>query len=308
MRLIFAGTPRVAADTLDWLLRDGGQVVAGVLTRQDAPVGRHRTPQPSPVAAVAEAHGLPVFKSASAKSADVQRWVESIAPDIAAVVAYGGLIPRALLSVPEHGWVNVHYSLLPRWRGAAPVQRAIMAGDATTGVSVFELVEELDAGPVYRQVEVEVGQSNAGELLARLTPIGAQALADVFTELTAGTALLTPQNGAEASLAPKLTPESARIDWSGPAVGIERQIRGCNPAPMAWTLVNGERFRVLSAAVTDAAERLSPAQLQIGPREVRVGTGAGELLLDMVQPAGKKPMRATDWARGLREPAVITSD
>jgi methionyl-tRNA formyltransferase len=307
MRLIFAGTPLVAADTLQHLLLGGEQVVAGVLTRPDAPVGRSRTPQPSPVAAVAEAHGLPVCKSASAKSDAVAQWVRELAPDIAAVVAYGGLIPGALLRVPEHGWVNVHYSLLPKWRGAAPVQHAIMAGDTTTGVSVFELVEELDAGPVYRQVEVEVGQSNAGELLARLTEIGAQALLDVFAAITAGTALLAPQNSAGATFAPKLTPESARIDWSGPAAEIERQVRGCNPAPMAWTLVNGERFRVLSAVVADSGDGLAPAQLRLGPREVRVGTGVGELLLNMVQPAGKKPMRATDWARGLREHPVITS-
>ncbi|MDR1431639.1 MAG: methionyl-tRNA formyltransferase [Propionibacteriaceae bacterium] len=322
MRLIFAGTPQVAADTLERLLRDGGHVVAGVLTRPDAPVGRHRTPQLSPVAALAEANGLPLLKSATAKSPEVERWVRGIGADIAAVVAYGGLIPEPLLGALEHGWVNVHYSLLPRWRGAAPVQHAVMAGDQTTGVSVFELVAELDAGPVYQRVEVPVGQLSAGELLAALVPIGARALLETLDGIAAGTAVPTPQTDAGVSLAPKLTPASARIDWSRPAVEIERQIRGCNPAPMAWTLVNGERFRVLAAAVAggysqlgaagedgfpgeDAGQGLAPAAAFIGAGQVLVGTGAGRLSLKVVQPAGKRPMPAADWARGLREPPVI---
>ncbi|MDR1767765.1 MAG: methionyl-tRNA formyltransferase [Propionibacteriaceae bacterium] len=299
MRLIFAGTPQVAADTLSDLLQRGTHSVVGVLTRQDAPAGRGKRLRPSPVAELAAANGLPLLKSGTAKSPQVGEWVRSLAPDCAVVVAYGGLIPAALLDVPAHGWVNVHYSLLPRWRGAAPVQRAIMAGDSVTGVTVQRVVEELDAGPWLRQVEVPLGEETAGEMLAKLAPVGAEALANALDDIAAGRAVSTEQPPALVTLAPKITAETARLSWDRPAAELARLVRACNPSPMAWTLLDGERFRVLAARAGQSSG-LAAGRFGFGKREVRVGTGDGDLELVQVQAAGKKAMAAADWARGLR--------
>ena len=302
MRLVFAGTPQVAADTLAHLLDRGGHEVVAVLTRPDAPKGRSSRPVPSPVAELALDRGIEVLRPSRAGDPELATRLAELAPDCCPVVAYGGLIPRRLLDLPEKGWVNVHFSLLPRWRGAAPVQHAILAGDDVTGVTVFELVEELDAGPVLATREYRLGEhETSGQALAALQAIGADLLLDTLDRLEAGTVTPAAQPEDGVTLAPKLTVAAARIDWRRPAADIDRQVRGNNPAPVAWTELDGERFRVLEAVpVPDAG--LAPGELSPGKRDVLVGTGDGALELGLVQPAGKRPLAAADWGRGLRGP------
>lgn len=302
MRLVFAGTPQVAADTLAAVLDDGGHEVAAVLTRPDAPQGRSSRPVPSPAAELAGRLGIEVLRPARARDPELAARLLELAPDCCPVVAYGGLIPPALLAVPPHGWVNVHFSLLPRWRGAAPVQHAILAGDELTGVTVFRLVEDLDAGPVLGSANYQLGAAEtAGEALAALQPIGAELLVDTLDAIAAGAAAPRAQPADGITLAPKLTPEGARLDWNRPAVELSRQVRASNPSPVAWTLLGGERFRVLLATAAPAAG-LAPGEVSPGKRSVLVGTGDGSLELHQVQPAGKRPLPAADWGRGLRGP------
>lgn len=302
MRLVFAGTPQVAADTLAHLLDDGGHEVVAVLTRPDAPKGRSSRPVPSPTAELALARGIEVLRPARARDPELAARLVELAPDCCPVVAYGGLIPRSLLDLPPKGWVNVHFSLLPRWRGAAPVQHAILAGDDVTGVTVFELVEELDAGAVLATREYRLGEhENAGEALAALQRLGADLLVDTLDGLADGSVTPQPQPGDGVTLAPKLTVEGARIDWTRDARAIERQVRASFPSPVAWTELSGERFRVLAARATPDAG-LAPGELRPGRREALVGTGDGSLDLVLVQPAGRRPLAGPDWARGLREP------
>jgi len=300
MRLVFAGTPLVAANSLARLLADDGHEVVAVLTRPDAPQGRSSRPVPSPVAQLAVEHGIEVLRPARASDPGLATRLAELDPDCCPVVAYGGLIPRSLLDLPRHGWVNVHFSLLPRWRGAAPVQHAILAGDQVTGVTVFELVEALDAGPVLASAEYELGASEtAGEALEALEALGADELVRTLDALAAGTVAAVPQPEHGVTLAPKLTVQGARIDWTRPAEEISRQVRANNPSPVAWTELDGERFRVLHA-VPAAGDDLAPAELRAGKRSVLVGTGSGPLELLQVQPAGKRPTAAADWGRGLR--------
>ena len=302
MRLVFAGTPQVAADTLAHLLERGRHEVAAVLTRPDAPKGRSSRLVPSPVAELALDQGIEVLRPARAGDPELASRLAELAPDCCPVVAYGGLIPRALLSRPRCGWVNVHFSLLPRWRGAAPVQHAILAGDEVTGVTVFELVEALDAGPVLATTEYHLGpEETAGEALAALQTRGADLLSDTLDALESGTVSPTPQPADGITLAPKLTVGGARIDWTRPAAEIARQVRANNPSPVAWTELGGERFRVL-LAIPAADAGLEPGEVRSGKREVLVGTGAGTLDLRLVQPAGKRALAAVDWGRGLRGP------
>jgi methionyl-tRNA formyltransferase len=306
VRILFAGTPQPAADTLAALLR--GWDVAGVITRPDAAVGRSKKPVPSAVAAVAQAHGVPVLKTASAKTDETCDWVRGLAPDVAVVVAYGGLIPQRVLEIPAQGWLNIHYSLLPRWRGAAPVQAAILAGDESTGVTVFRLVPELDAGPVLAAREHRLAQQTAGELLEELTQVGIEVLLDEVLPRINGLAE-QPQTG-EPTYAGKITTAAARIDWARDAAHIARAVRAYNPAPAAWTLFGdpaaAQRLRVLRVHAAAAGGSLAPGEVAISKREVRVGTGAGELVLDEVQPPGKPVMRAADWGRGLHVAPVFT--
>jgi len=300
MRLVFAGTPLVAANTLARLLADDGHEVVAVLTRPDAPQGRSSRLVPSPVAQLAKERGIEVLRPARASDPDLAARLAELDPDCCPVVAYGGLIPRSLLDLPRHGWVNVHFSLLPRWRGAAPVQHAILAGDEVTGVTVFELVEGLDAGPILASAEHALGASeSAGEALEALEALGAEELVRTIDALAAGTITAVPQPGEGVTLAPKLTVQGARIDWSRPAVEISRQVRANNPSPVTWTELDGERFRVLHAMPAEGDD-LAPAELRAGKRSVLVGTGSGSLELLRVQPAGKRPTAAADWGRGLR--------
>ena len=301
MRLVFAGTPHVAAETLTHLLAAGTHEVAAVLTRPDAPQGRSSRLVPSPVAQLAAEHGIEVLRPTRAGDPELASRLAELAPDCCPVVAYGGLIPKSLLDLPRYGWVNVHFSLLPRWRGAAPVQHAILAGDEVTGVTVFELVEGLDAGPVLATSEYTFGpEETAGEALAGLQQLGAAELLRTLDGLAAGTLTATPQPADGITLAPKLSVAGARIDWNRTAVEISRQVRANNPSPVAWTELGGHRFRVLLATPADGDE-LPPGEFRPGKHTVLVGSGSGLLQLVEVQPDGKRPTAAADWGRGQRE-------
>jgi methionyl-tRNA formyltransferase len=301
MRLVFAGTPQVAADTLAEVLANPRHEVVAVLTRPDAPQGRSSRPMPSPVAQLAAEHDLEILRPARARDPELAARLAQLAPDCCPVVAYGGLIPQNLLDLPAHGWVNVHFSLLPRWRGAAPVQHAILAGDRTTGVSVFELVAELDAGDVLATADYVLGElETAGEALSGLQTLGAALLNETLDNLADGGATTRPQPADGVTLAPKLSVEAARIDWQQSAIAIQHQVLANNPSPMAWCEWDAQRFRVLLAQATDSHE-LGPGELRAEKRRLLVGTGAGDLELITVQPAGRKPVAGADWARGLRE-------
>ncbi|MBK8446224.1 MAG: methionyl-tRNA formyltransferase [Micropruina sp.] len=300
MRVVFAGTPEVALPSLTALDASAHELVA-VVTRPDAPQGRSKRLVPSPVAEWAARHGVETLKPARPSEPDFVRRLAELRPDCCPVVAYGALIPSPVLAVPTHGWVNVHFSLLPAWRGAAPVQRAILAGDTRTGITVFDLVAALDAGPVYRQEASELGGAEtAGAVLARLADRGAELLIEVLEGIENGTLEATPQPEEGVTLAPKLTVADARIDWTQPAAAIDRQVRACNPTPIAWTTRAGDRFRVLLAR-PHAGTVLAPGELRLDKRSVHVGTGRGVLELLTVQPAGKRAMPAADWGRGLGE-------
>lgn len=301
MRVVFAGTPETALPTLEALVASRHDVVA-VLTRPDAPAGRGRTLTPSPVAEAAAAHGIEVLKPAKPSDPDFMDRLREIAPDCIPIVAYGALIRREALDIPQFGWINLHFSVLPAWRGAAPVQRAIMAGDEVTGATVFSLVEELDAGPVLGSITERIREDDTtAELLARLAEWGSKLLVDVVDHIEDGDIAAVPQPEDNISYAHKLTTEDARIDWNRPAFAIDRHIRGCTPAPGAWTLLDGERVKIGPATIADD-RTLVPGLLSIGKQEIRVGTTTTDLVLGDVQAFGKKRMRAADWARGTSFP------
>lgn len=301
MRLLFAGTPDVAVPTLTALAEDPLHEVVAVLTRPDAAVGRHRTPRPSPVAAAAGELGIPTIKASSVRRGEGHDAVAALDIDAAVVVAYGGLIPADLLELPPHGWVNLHFSLLPRWRGAAPVQRAIMAGDTTTGACVFRLVEDLDAGPVLATMTVPINPDDtAGGLLDELSRSASPLVGKALDRLAAGEQG-EPQPDEGITLAPKIVPEDARIDLTAPAEDIDHLVRGTSPAPGAWATLDGKRFKVLRTALSDNdpdSRDLAPGQLRASRRHLFMGTGTTDLELVEVQPFGKKVMRGADWARG----------
>jgi methionyl-tRNA formyltransferase len=295
MRLLFAGTPAVALPSLEALARD--HEVAAVLTRPPAARGRSGRPVPSPVHAWALDHGAEVVAPASARDPGLLDRVRELAPDCCPVVAYGGLIPPALLALPRLGWLNLHFSLLPRWRGAAPVQHAILAGDEVTGATVFRLVEALDAGPVFATLSRPVGAATAGELLADLAERGAALLGEAVAAAGRGEEPV-PQAADGVTLAPKIRPEDVALDWAEPAERLERLVRAAHPEPGAWTTVAGKRLRVLRAEVAD--EALAPGEWAVRKREVLVGTATAALRLVEVWPEGKKAMPGADWGRGLR--------
>lgn len=297
MRLVFAGTPAVAVPSLR-ALAAGPHEIAAVITRSDAPLGRKRVLTPSPVAQVADELGIPVIK-ADRLDAEVTARIAELEPDLGVIVAYGGLVREPLLSTPAHGWINLHFSLLPRWRGAAPVQRALMAGDAVTGASVFQLVAALDAGDVFAEERYEVpAGATSATVLDDLAEIGAPLLAGVVDGITDGSAVATPQHG-EPTLAPKLTLDDGALDLTRDADTLLHQIAGVTPEPGAHTTFDGARFKVLRAAPSDAPP-LPPGRVAASGKDVVVGTGTTPLRLDTVQPAGKGAMNASDWFRGLR--------
>lgn len=302
MRLVFAGTPAVAVPSLT-ILAERFELAA-VITRDDAPLGRKRVLTPSPVAEAAAAFDLPVIK-ANRLGEDVTEQVERLRPDLGVIVAYGGLVREPLLSTPRLGWVNLHFSLLPRWRGAAPVQRAVMAGDAETGAAVFQLVPGLDAGDVFAQLRRPIpADGTAGELLDALADEGAELLADTVSAIADGTAVAVPQSG-EPVLAPKLTIDDARLDLTRSVDEVYARLRGVTPEPGAWLLLDGERFKVHSARPTGGLS-LPPGVVAEVDGRIEVGTGTTPLELVTVQPAGKRAMAAADWWRGAGGSAVLS--
>jgi methionyl-tRNA formyltransferase len=297
MRVLFAGTPAVAVPSLDALVNAGFDVVA-VLTRPDAPIGRKRVLTPSPVAARAAELGIDIIR-ATRVDGDVTAQIAAAGPDVAAIVAYGGLIPRAALDVPRCGWINLHFSLLPAWRGAAPVQRSVIAGDDVTGAVTFLLEEGLDTGPVFGTLTEGVGQEDtAGALLERLSHSGAVLLAQTLSAVEAGQAAPQPQAG-DVSLAPKLTLEDGRLDWNQPALAISRRARGVTPEPGAWTTLHGQRVKLEPVRLRPDNPGLAPGAVSLDGKSVLVGTGSHAVELTKIQPAGKKMMAAADWARGM---------
>jgi methionyl-tRNA formyltransferase len=298
MRVVFAGTPEVALPSLA-AIADSAHELVGVVTRPDAPSGRGRRLAPSPVAEAAGALGVPVLKPAHPREPEFQSALRALAPDVCPVVAYGALLPESALEIPVHGWVNLHFSLLPAWRGAAPVQRALWAGDDVTGATTFRIVKELDAGPTFGlMTETIRPRDTAGELLDRLAEGGAVLLVATLDGLADGSLEARPQSEDDVSFAPKISVDDARVDWRQPAALIDRQVRACTPAPGAWTTYAGERLKL--GALTPADGNLPPGELMAGKNTVVVGTGTDAVRLGEVQAVGKRPMASADWARGLR--------
>jgi methionyl-tRNA formyltransferase len=334
VRLVFAGTPEVALPALR-ALAASRHTVAAVITRPDAPAGRGQRLVASPVAALADELGIAALKPARPSEPSFLASLRALAPDCCPVVAYGALIPQAALDIPRHGWVNLHFSVLPAWRGAAPVQHAVLRGDDITGATTFELVKELDAGPVYGTLTEPIRPADtSGDLLGRLSVSGAELLVATLDAIEDGTARAIPQPADGVSLAPKLTPADARVDWKLPAHLIDRQIRGCTPDPGAWTEFESTRLKLwpvtpvspaspathasaahASAAHASAAHGASvdpaaapaqaPGELRIERGAVYVGTGSTPVRLGDVQPQGKRRMPAADWARGLRADSAV---
>lgn len=304
MRLVFAGTPDAAVPSLRALAASDHDVVA-VITRRDAPIGRKRVIAPSPVAIAAQSLGIPAIKTDRLDAAATEQ-IEALAPDLGVIVAYGGLVREPLLSGPARGWINLHFSLLPRWRGAAPVQRALIAGDEVTGAAVFQLVPALDAGDVFGRIEYAVPEgAHAGDVLGALSVQGARLLTDVVDAIAGGTAHAVAQRG-EATLAPKLDDEDGRLRWRDTREAVLARFRGVTPEPGAHTELAGTRVKVRAVrAASDDAPRLGPGVLALHGREVIVGTGSEPVALERVQPAGKGPMDAADWWRGRRGTAEL---
>jgi methionyl-tRNA formyltransferase len=301
MRLVFAGTPEAALPALDALLASDRHEVVAVVTRPDATAGRGRKLLASPVAERAAAAGIEVLKPARPRDEDFLARLREIAPDCCPVVAYGALLPKVALDVPEHGWVNLHFSLLPAWRGAAPVQHAVMAGDEVTGASTFLIEQGLDSGPVYGVITEEIRPADtSGDLLDRLAHSGARLLTATMDGIASGDLVARPQPAEGITLAPKLTVEDAAVDWTAPALRVDRLIRGCTPAPGAWTLVAGERLKLGPVALAPDRTDLAPGELSVAKNAVHVGTGSHAVELVGVQPQGKKLMPAAAWARGVR--------
>ena len=310
MRIIFAGTPEPAVVALEKLLASSHEVVA-VITRPDAKKGRGRSLHPSPVKALAQEHGIEVLTPSTLRPGtedgdNLRQRLAELQPEAIPVVAYGNLISKDLLDVARHGWVNLHFSLLPAWRGAAPVQAAIAAGDDITGASTFRIEEGLDTGPVFGTVtEGITGTDTADDLLTRLAYAGADLLVATMDGLEAGTLEPQPQSG-EATYAPKISTDAARIDWAQPAFAIDRHIRAHAPGPGAWTLLDDARLKLGPVSLTEGiGKQLHPGEALISKDAVYIGTATQPVQLDRIQPPGKKMMNAADWARGLGKNAEV---
>ncbi|MER5701669.1 methionyl-tRNA formyltransferase [Micromonospora sp. NPDC002296] len=300
MRLVFAGTPAVAVPALAAVAASDHELVA-VVTRPDAPAGRGRGLVRSPVGAWADEHGVEVLTPARPREPEFLDRLRELAPDCAPVVAYGALVPPAALEIPRHGWVNLHFSLLPAWRGAAPVQHAVLHGDELTGASVFELEAGLDTGPVYGTLTDEIRPTDtSGDLLERLAHSGAGLLVAVLDAIAAGTGRAEPQPADGVSLAPKLTVEDARVRWGDPAFAVDRRVRACTPAPGPWTTFRDERVKLGPVVPVPDGPELKPGELLVEKSRVLAGTGTAPVALGEVRAAGKKAMPASDWARGAR--------
>jgi methionyl-tRNA formyltransferase len=299
MRLVFAGTPAVALPALDAIESSGHDLVA-VVTRPDAAAGRGRALRRSPVASWADARGIEVLTPEKPRDPDFQARLRDIAPDIVPVVAYGALVPQPALDIPRLGWINLHFSLLPEWRGAAPVQHAVLHGDQVTGASVFQLEAGLDTGPVFGTVAEHIAPTDtSGELLIRLSRVGADLLTQVLDAIEAGAVTAVPQSG-EPSLAPKITVDDAEVRWTEPAFAVDRRIRACTPEPGAWGTLRGDRVKIGPVTLSAGESRLDPGVVRVLKSRVLVGTATDPVVLGDVQASGKKPMSAADWARGAR--------
>ncbi|UPK64168.1 methionyl-tRNA formyltransferase [Rhodococcus pyridinivorans] len=298
MRVVFAGTPEPAVPSLLRLIESRHEVVA-VVTRPDTTAGRGRKVVRSAVGQIADEHGIEVLTPRSPRDPEFVARLTELAPDCCPVVAYGALIPQDVLDIPVHGWVNLHFSLLPAWRGAAPVQAAIAAGDEITGASTFRLEAGLDTGPVYGVVTETIRPTDtAGDLLGRLAETGATLLESTLDGLEDGILTPAPQPADGVSHASKVTVEAAQVQWTLPAHVVDRRIRAVTPAPGAWTMIGDLRVKIGPVTVTD--ETLEPGELEIRKDGVLVGTATTAVRLGTVQPPGKKAMAATDWARGAR--------
>jgi methionyl-tRNA formyltransferase len=299
MRVVFAGTPEVALPSLRAVAASRHQLV-GVVTRPDAPAGRGRRLVASPVARLAEELGVPVLKPEHPRDPEFQEELRALAPDACPVVAYGALLPQSALDIPTHGWVNLHFSVLPAWRGAAPVQRALWAGDEVTGATTFRIVRALDAGPTFGVVTERVRpEDTSGDLLERLAEAGAPLLVATLDGIETGEVEARPQPDEGVSLAPKITVEEAEVDWAEPAWAVDRRVRACTPAPGAWTTLDGERVK-LGPVRPDESVTAAPGELVVSKNAVHVGTATHAVRLGDVKAFGKRQMAAADWARGVR--------
>ncbi|WP_204803252.1 methionyl-tRNA formyltransferase [Mycobacterium riyadhense] len=310
MRLVFAGTPAPALPALRRLIDSPRHDVVAVLTRPDAASGRRGKPQPSPVAREALDRRIPLLRPPRPNSEQFVAELSELAPECCAVVAYGALLGGSLLAVPTHGWVNLHFSLLPAWRGAAPVQAAIAAGDTITGATTFQIEPSLDSGPVYGVVTETIKPSDtAGDLLERLALSGAALLSTTLDGIADGTLRPRPQSADGVSLAPKVTVEQARIMWDLPAPVVDRRIRAVTPNPGAWTLIGDLRVKIGPVQLDpESPEPLPPGRIHVERKSVWIGTGSDPVRLGQIQPPGKKLMNAVDWARGARlDPAARAS-
>lgn len=300
MRVVFAGTPEVAIPSLDAIVASPHEVVA-VVTRPDAPAGRGRKLVASPVAQRAEELGIPVLKPEHPRDPEFQAALSALEPDCCPVVAYGALLPQSALDIPTHGWVNLHFSALPNWRGAAPVQHSIWAGDEVTGATTFRIVKELDAGPTYGvMTQLIHDDDTAGTLLAKLAEGGAGLLVATLDGIADGSIDARPQPADGISFAPKILVEHAQVDWQDPALGVDRRIRACTPGPGAWTTFDGERMKIGPVRIDPDHPRLAAGELAVSKNAVHVGTGTDAVRLGEVKPFGKKQMAAADWARGVQ--------
>jgi methionyl-tRNA formyltransferase len=298
MRVVFAGTPDVALPALDAIAASKHDLV-GVVTRPDAPAGRGRRLTASPVAQRAEELGVPVLKPIKPRDPEFLDDLRALHPECCPVVAYGALLPQSALDIPPLGWVNLHFSVLPAWRGAAPVQHAIRAGDEVSGATTFRIVKELDAGPTFGvMTETIRPDDTAGDLLARLAEGGAGLLLATLDGIADGSLEAREQPADGVSFAPKIEVDDARIDWSAPSAAVDRQIRACTPFPGAWTTYEGERVKIGPVTLVDAA--LGPGILEVTKSAVLVGTAAGAARLGEVKPHGRRQMAAADWARGVQ--------
>lgn len=314
MRIIFAGTPEPAVVALQKLIESHHEVAA-VITRPDAHRGRGRSVHPSPVKVLAEEHGIEVLTPTTLKQGTedgdaLRARLAEIAPEAIPVVAYGNLITEDLLSLPKHGWVNLHFSLLPAWRGAAPVQAAIAAGDERTGATTFRIDRGLDTGDILATMEETIRPTDtADDLLTRLAYAGGDLLVETMNGLEDGSITPQPQAG-EVTYAHKISTEDARIDWTAQADVVDRHIRAHTPGPGAWTLLGESRLKVGPVSVVEPAEleelpdttaltSLQPGEVHVAKKEVMVGTGSAPVRLGQIQPPGKKMMNAADWGRGL---------
>lgn len=295
------GTPALAVPCLE-ILRSEHEIVLAV-TQPDKPAGRSHQLAASPVKRYAQEHNIPVSQPERARNEEFIAQLREIAPDAIAVVAYGQILPRAILELALQGCVNLHFSLLPRWRGAAPVQYAILNGDTATGVTTQWMAEKLDSGDVILQQEVEIKpQETTGELWERLTPVGAEVLRDTMHLLATGRAPRLPQDETQVTWAPTLSKEDGQFDWTQPASALVNRVRACNPWPGAWCQFRGHTLKVWRAAVapSNAGSNAAPGSWTGDAHTATVATGAGNLQLIEVQPEGKQRMDATAWARGAR--------